>query len=62
MEFNEIDIAVSKVRKDKKIEETIDEIVDEKKITPDTEDIFIDENNIFENDNIEEEDKKLFQT
>ena len=62
MEFNEIDIVVSKVRKDKKIEEAIDEIVDEKKITPDTEDIFIDENNIFENDNIEEEDKKLFQT
>ena len=43
----------------KKIEETIDEIVNEKKIIPDTGDIFVDENNIFENDNIEEEDKKF---
>lgn len=59
MKFNEVDVEVSKLREDKKIEETIDEIVNEKKIIPDTGDIFIDENNIFENDNIEEEDKKF---
>lgn len=59
MKFNEVDVEVSKQREDKKIEETIDEILNEKKIIPDTGDIFIDENNIFENDNIEEEDKKF---
>ena len=59
MEFNEIDIVVSKVRK-KKIQETIDEIVDEKKITPDTEDIFIDENNIFEMIILRKKIKNLF--
>ena len=59
MKFNEVDVEVSKLREDKKIEETIDEILNEKKIIPDTGDIFIDENNIFENDNIEEEDKKF---
>lgn len=59
MKFNEVDVEVSKLREDKKIEETIDEILNEKKIIPDTGDIFIDENNIFENDNIEEEDKEF---
>lgn len=59
MKFNEVDVEVSKQREDKKIEETIDEILNEKKIIPDTGNIFIDENNIFENDNIEEEDKKF---
>ena len=59
MEFNEIDIVVSKVR-GKKIQETIDEIVDEKKITPDTEDIFIDENNIFEMIILRKKIKNLF--
>lgn len=59
MEFNEVDIAVSKEREDKKIEETIDEIVGEKKIIHNTEDFFIDESNIFENYNIEGEDKRF---
>ena len=59
MESNEFGIAVSKEMEDKLIEETIDGIVDEKKIIPDIEDFFIDEKNIFKNDNIEEEDKKF---
>ena len=59
MESNEVGIAVSKEMEDKMIEEPIDGIVDEKKIIPDIEDFFIDEKNIFKNDNIEEEDKKF---
>ena len=43
MESNEFGIAVSKEMEDKLIEETIDGIVDEKKIIPDIEDFFIDE-------------------
>ena len=46
-------------KKIKKIEETIDEIVDEKKIVLETVDIFVDENVIFEHENKEKEDKKI---
>ena len=46
-------------KKIKKIEETIDEIVDEKKIVLETVDIFVDENVIFEHENKEKEDKKV---
>ena len=46
-------------KKIKKIEETIDEIVDEKKIVLETVHIFVDENVIFEHENKEKEDKKI---
>ena len=58
MEFNEVYIAVSEEREDKKNRRNY-EVIDEKKIIPGTANIFIDESNIFDNDNIEEEDKKI---
>ena len=57
VEFNKVDIKVSTDKEEKEITDLFDQIkMDEEQIDPEIEDLFIDDNNLFGNDDITDED------